>query len=212
MSNGLKDGLNLDHQQIQGITITLDERNYWKEVLLDRYHTDILISGYEVKYRAAIVKRWHELEANTPPNLEQPKPKPATIRPTKEFKDYYSVAKLIGLDKNAAAISANQAVNTLTGTNVLKLLGVTHLEAENQESLAYTPSELGMRLGLSGRAFNILLEQVGLQTKVGDRWVPTDKAAGLFRLFDTGKKHGSGVPVQQMKWHDQVLAMVGQAM
>lgn len=57
-----KDGTELHHLKIQGLEIDFDSRGYWKEVLLDRYHTDILISGYEVKYRAAIVKRWHELE------------------------------------------------------------------------------------------------------------------------------------------------------
>jgi phage regulator Rha-like protein len=60
---GLKDGPDLDHHKIQGFTIVLDRRGYWGEVLLNRYHSDILVSGYEVKYRAAIVKRWHELEA-----------------------------------------------------------------------------------------------------------------------------------------------------
>ncbi len=71
----LKDGQDFDHQQIQGITIVLDNRDYWSEVLLDKYHTDILISGYEVKYRAAIVKRWHELEQRNHivmPNFSDP--------------------------------------------------------------------------------------------------------------------------------------------
>lgn len=72
---GLKDGQDFDHQQIQGITIVIDNRYYWSEVLLDKYHTDILISGYEVKYRAAIVKRWHELEQRNHivmPNFSDP--------------------------------------------------------------------------------------------------------------------------------------------
>ena len=56
------DGGDFHHEQIQGLMIVLDNRGYWSEVNLDRYHTDILVSGYEVKYRAAIVKRWHELE------------------------------------------------------------------------------------------------------------------------------------------------------
>jgi anti-repressor protein len=59
---GLKDDSYLNDNKIQGVTVVLDNRDYWSEVLLDKYHTDILISGYEVKYRAAIVKRWHELE------------------------------------------------------------------------------------------------------------------------------------------------------
>ena len=56
------DDWKINHEQIQGLMIVLDNRGYWSEVILDRYHTDILVSGYEVKYRAAIVKRWHELE------------------------------------------------------------------------------------------------------------------------------------------------------
>ena len=38
----------------------------------------------------------------------------------------FSTAKRIGLDTNAAALSANQAVVNLTGTNILALLGQTH--------------------------------------------------------------------------------------
>lgn len=60
------DDSNCNHEKIQGLTITLDERGYWSEVLFDRYHADVLITGYEVKYRAAVVKRWHELEAALP--------------------------------------------------------------------------------------------------------------------------------------------------
>lgn len=60
---GIEDGRTLDHQQIQGLIIEYDERGYWKQVHLDRYHTDILITGYEIKYRAAVIKRMHELEA-----------------------------------------------------------------------------------------------------------------------------------------------------
>ena len=64
---------NLNDLQIQGLTIEYDARGYWKNVHMDRYHTDILISGYEVKYRAAIIKRMMELEAKQKPltRLEQ---------------------------------------------------------------------------------------------------------------------------------------------
>jgi len=63
---GLKDGTDLYHQQIQGITVVLDDRGYWSDVLLDREHTLTLITGYDVKARHKINKRWLELEASKP--------------------------------------------------------------------------------------------------------------------------------------------------
>lgn len=120
-------------------------------------------------------------------------------------------ARALGLDKNAAAISANQAVTKLTGTNVLKLLGHVHLEAENQQSMFFTPSELGMRMGISGRKFNTLLVAAGLQEKQGDHWSPLPEADGLFRILDTGKRHGDGTMIQQIKWSEEVLDRIEKA-
>lgn len=120
-------------------------------------------------------------------------------------------ARALGLDKNAAAISANQAVAKLTGTNVLKLLGHTHLEAENQTALHFTPTELGERLGISGRKFNMLLAEAGLQAKKGEHWVPLAAAEGFYRFMDTSKRHGDGTMIQQIKWAENVLALVEKA-
>jgi hypothetical protein len=114
-------------------------------------------------------------------------------------------ARALGLDKNAAAISANQFVRKRTGVNLLEEFGSVHLVAADQQSLYLTPTELGKRLGCSGRQVNKLLLEAGLQVKQGDDWTPAAEAAGLYRLFDTGKRHGSGVPVQQMKWAEAVL-------
>lgn len=117
-------------------------------------------------------------------------------------------ARALGLDKNAAAISANQLVNKLTNVNLLAEFGHTHLVAENQEVLFFTPTELGKRVGTSGRVFNMLLAEAGLQTKQGDVWTPADTAEGFFRIYDTGKRHNSGTPVQQIKWAENVLSLV----
>lgn len=117
-------------------------------------------------------------------------------------------ARMLGLDKNAAAISANNAVAKMTGTNVLHLLGHAHLEAENQSSLFFTPTELGKQIGVSGRAFNMLLAEAGLQAKKGEHWAPLATAEGFCRIMDTGKRHGDGTMIQQIKWSDGVLALV----
>lgn len=141
-----------------------------------------------------------------------PTSKPAL--PTEAFKLIplaVRAARMLGLDKNAAAISANQAVAKLTGTNVLHLLGQDHLEAENQESLFFTPTELGKQIGVSGRAFNMLLAEAGLQAKKGEHWAPLATAEGFCRIMDTGKRHGDGTMIQQVKWSDAVLTLVQKA-
>ena len=120
-------------------------------------------------------------------------------------------ARALGLDKNAAAISANQAVTKLTGTNVLKLLGHQHLEADNQTAMYFTPTELGERMGISGRKFNMLMAEAGLQAKKGEHWVPLAAAEGFYRFMDTSKRHGDGTMIQQVKWAENVLALVEKA-
>lgn len=129
---------------------------------------------------------------------------PRTTQPAKLFPDYFKVARLIGCDKNAAAISANQAVLKKTGENVLSLLGHKAIEAEKQSPF-FIASELAA--GVSGRRMNKMLESAGLQHNENGRWIPDD-GGKYSRIFDTGKTHGSGVPVTQVKWSRDVLAML----
>lgn len=118
-------------------------------------------------------------------------------------------ARALGLDKNAAAISADQAVRKITGASPMGLLGVTHLVAENQV-LYFTPTELGQRIGVSGQRMNILLAGAGLQERKGRDWVPTSAADGMYRVLDTGKASG-GAMVQQVKWCARVLDVIDAA-
>ena len=134
---------------------------------------------------------------------------PSTLSALKLVPMVARAARALGLDKNAAALSANQAVAKLTGANVLQLLGRSHLEAENQEALFLTPTELGERMGISGRKFNMLLAKAGLQAKQSGHWAPMKPADGLFRIFDTSKRQGDGAMVQQLKWAADVLPLVG---
>lgn len=125
------------------------------------------------------------------------------------FPPLFRAARLLGCDKNAAAIAANQAVISATQVNLLQQLGQTHLEAENQEARFFTPTELGQMMGgLSGRKVNLLLAEAGLQAKRGDDWEALEAGQAFARIFDTGKRHGSGVPVQQVKWSSAVLPLL----
>lgn len=142
-----------------------------------------------------------------------PKAAPSPVRlaydAAKAFPPLFRVARLLGCDKNAAAISANQMVRKLTDVNLLEGLGQVHLEAEKQDTQFFTPTELGKRVGASARGVNLLLAEAGMQMKRGDVWEVTDAGREFARILDTGKKHGSGVPIQQVKWSPNVLPLLG---
>ncbi|MDE8747558.1 Rha family transcriptional regulator [Providencia stuartii] len=67
--NVTKDNANLRHKKnqevtlVEGVIAIIDYRGYVSEIKLDRRHTEILISGYDVVRRAAIIDRWHALES-----------------------------------------------------------------------------------------------------------------------------------------------------
>lgn len=181
-------------------SIYLDSMNRQKPCYnLPKREAHLMVMSESYKVQAAVYDRMAALENGAPPS----KPIPAD-RPTKVFPEYFRIAKLIGLDKNAAALSANQATLKVTGTNVLSLLGQTHLESESQERW-YTPTQLGARVSMSAIAFNKALFNAGLQDKVDGDWLPTDEGKAHSRLFDTGKAHSNGTAVTQLKWADTVL-------
>lgn len=125
------------------------------------------------------------------------------------FPPLFRAARLLGCDKNAAAIAANQAVMSATQVNLLQQLGHTHLEADNQTTRFFTPTELGQMMGgLSGRKVNLLLAEAGMQAKRGDDWEALEAGLAFVRIYDTGKKHGSGVPIQQVKWSSAVVPLL----
>lgn len=170
--------------------------------LVNKRDSYVVVAQLSPEFTARLVDRWQELEAQV---TEVAPAQIATDRPTKVFPEYFRIAKLIGLDKNAAALSANQATYKKTGENVLLLMGVTHLETEQPW---FTPTELGKRIEVSGRQFNLLLMESGLQQKEGDHWLPTDSAKKFCRFFDTSKRHTDGTVVQQLKWSGDVLSLV----
>jgi KilA-N domain len=155
------------------------------------------------KFHLQVIRTFDAVAAGQVPAA----PKASAISPAKEFRAIFGIARLIGLDKNAAAISANQGTAALTGVNMLKLMERTHLPAPDQE-ICFTPTELGSRFCKSAKAFNQLLAQAGLQESVAGHWVPTEKGRAYALVMDTGKAHASGTPIQQVKWRDSVLAEV----
>jgi len=139
-----------------------------------------------------------------------------TLAPSKQAKEALSVMERafrtlhkLGFDKNSAILSANQYTRKHAQIDVLADSGNTHLIAENQTNLVYTPTELGQQLnGLSAIKVNKLLEATGLQKKIAGHWQPTKVGLPFARLLDTQKQHSNGTLIQQIKWADSVLPVL----
>lgn len=120
-----------------------------------------------------------------------------------------AAARAFGFDDNMRLLSVNQAVQKRTGVNLLGELGATHLLTPGNVQYL-TPTELGREHDMSAIAVNRALRDLGYQVQRQDAkgknvWHLTDKGrdAGA-RLMDTGKKHGDGTAVQQIKWPESV--------
>lgn len=120
-----------------------------------------------------------------------------------------AAARAFGFDDNMRLLSVNQAVQKRTGVNLLGELGATHLLTPGNVQYL-TPTELGRDYDMSAIAVNRALRDLGYQVQRQDAkgknvWHLTDKGrdAGA-RLMDTGKKHGDGTAVQQVKWPESV--------
>ena len=84
------------------------------------------------------------------------------------------------------------------------------LEAARPEPLL-TPTDLAEELGgkpWTARTVNIALQDLGLQTRVGKKPMPTQKAldAGYCHMSYTNKKHSDGTPITQLRWFASVLS------
>lgn len=93
----------LVHNKIQGVAPIFDDRGYVTEFLLDRRHTEILITGYDVKRRAAVIDRWFELESK---NVASQHPVPQS------FSEALMLAAQLAKDNELLADQRDEAIRT----------------------------------------------------------------------------------------------------
>lgn len=131
-------------------------------------------------------------------------PAKAEISVQSEVECALLILKAAGITGNQLAIAADNYYRKRTGLSVIEASGVELVAPKQQQLL--TPTQLGKELGLSGRKVNLMLAGLGLQRRIGDVWEPTEdgKARGAV-LMDTGKRHGDGAPVRQLKWPSDVV-------
>lgn len=140
-------------------------------------------------------------------------PDPAAIRqPVGLFRSFQYLHRQTGQDRNQAALSANARVRDMTGIDLLRVSGATHLTTAETDHLL-TPEAIGQRIGgRSARAVNEALAAIGFQRKVSlgraNGWAPTPDGQPHAVMLDTGKRHSDGAPVRQLKWRTSVVSFV----
>ena len=129
-----------------------------------------------------------------------------------EFRAFRSFALAAGLKGNPATISADTAVRRVYGVSPL---GVMQIELQSeQQSQLYTPTQIAINTGAkNARAVNRLLERCGLQEKLpSGEWKVTQKGERCSVMLDTGKRHSNGTMIRQIKWTDEAVGLVKNAM
>lgn len=133
---------------------------------------------------------------------------PAPMRAiVSDFRAYQIAAKLFGMDKNQAAISANMAVTRRHGVNLAEDLGATAMIAP-QQAAHMTPTQIGAEIGMkSGQQVNQLLMALGYQTMTTNsdsRYEPTEKGKPHAVWIDAARSHGNGTS-RQLRWASTII-------
>jgi len=217
--------LSIDALKFEGIYI--DAANRTKSMFyLDHEQTMVLATGYNVKLRHAIVKRWMELETKQEPvQIQTPVINSAFLlqisqqmAEVEHQRDEAIRTKSQISDKKTATAMATASAAVRESKKTKKVLVKTQEELiEAQQKLEDTtklymiPTELGELCGLSAAKINKLMNDHSLQFKDSKgKWHPTGKAIDL-KLFiasanSYAKPDGTIMETQQLKWwSDKVL-------
>ena len=206
------DDPNLDHADCKGVSVEKDNRGYVANIHLDKDHTLTLLTGYDAGARIKVVRRWQELELHVrgvvPPHAQMAIQ--ASVQAAQCVAPFMDAAKAFGFEGNQAILSANRAVKRVVGVDVLDLMGQKALVAPDQEILL-TVTEIEQRFGWKRQEGNKKLTAMGLQTEYRDNrkklcYELTDEGRKYGVYLDTGKQHGNGTPIRQLKWKESVLA------
>lgn len=126
----------------------------------------------------------------------------------REFRACKNIALAAGLTGNPATISADGMMRRSYGVSPLGIMQI-ELKSEDQ-TLLLNPTQLALAAGMkNARAVNLTLERIGLQERLpSGEWTPTDKGRDYAVIIDTGKRHSNGTMIQQVKWKEEVAAIV----
>jgi len=195
MLDGL-DGSDLRHEYFHELK---DNRGY--TILLNKELTLTLVSGYNVKMRHAIIKRWQELETKQeqPRQLEYTPEERANIA----FKSLYEIAKIAEVPKSFALQECSKMASRASGCDITRLVTQgKYMDNVPDKDIMLEPTELGKHFDLSGKAMNEKLKELDLQYRHGENWLPTEKGKPICERHAWAVKNKSGY---NLKWNWQAI-------
>lgn len=187
---------------------------------LDRYHTEVLVTGYDVKRRAAVIKRWYDLESGTT--------QPIKASLSYSLEDLTKAANVMADSlqlEGSSRITAMRAFSAANCPELLPMLPAYAIDApstagtgssEVTHSASYLLKQHG--IGMSAAAFNKVCHAQGLLDRQS-RTSTKGKEVDFWCITHAGLEYGKNVtspqsPRQtQPHWYDdrfeELLIMLG---
>lgn len=167
-----KDNADLRHNKNQQVTITdgvtanFDNRGYVSELLLDRRHTEILITGYDVVRRASVIDRWFSLESG------EGQPRIATQPERQTINVHHDILSLARVVAEATASATMKAVMEVSGVSLISAApaspapqpGIASTESANTDSEFVPVHKVSWETGLSDPSCRRLVRFANLPT------------------------------------------------
>lgn len=180
---------------------------------LDRYHTEVLVTGYDVKRRAAVIKRWYDLESGN----AQPIQNPSKYSLEDLTKAANVMADSLHLE-GSSRITAMRAFSAANCPELLPMLPAYAIDASStsgagSSEVTHSASYLLKQHGLSASAaaFNRICQAHGLLERQS-RTSSKGKEVDFWCVTHAGLEYGKNVtspqsPRQtQPHWYDERFA------
>jgi hypothetical protein len=168
----------------------LDDRNRPREIyVLDKHLTMVLITGYSVPLRSAVIRRWEELEARAVAN-------DLTV-------GRMSISELEGLieERVTQLLSERSFIQESHPSTPM-----ISAPAENTNELL-NPTQLGFTNRVSGQRMNRILRDLNFQTRDEFGYMPTLQAEGLYEEISR-RRNRAGRMVVKFLWKRRVLQSI----
>ena len=166
----------------------------YSEYLITKDGLTLLVMGYTgpkaMQFKLAYINRFNEMEAQL---------QSGNLSIERKLNAAKIILEPAGIEGNQLTLALDKVYKANTGESLLAQTGVELVAPQPKQLL--TPTQLGQSKGLSGIKVNKRLAELGYQVKNEAGWEPTE--LGLTKgavMQDTGKKHGNGTPVRQLKW------------